>query len=79
MTYMILVVVNFHYEMTMQHLDFLDHILVGEKPIRFNQHQNRLYIDMDWSNDMEGGEFLVIECYENLIQIHTQISMMTYI
>ena len=37
-----------HYEMTMQHLDFLDHILVGEKPIRFNQHQNRLYIDMDF-------------------------------
>ena len=21
-----------HYEMTMRHLDFLDHILVGEKP-----------------------------------------------
>ena len=55
-----------HYEMTMQHLDFLDHILVGEKPIRFNQHQNRLYIDMDWSNDMEAGEFLVIECYRKL-------------
>ena len=30
-----------HYQMTMQHLDFLSHILVGEKPIRFNQHQNR--------------------------------------
>ena len=55
-----------HYEMTMQHLDFLDHILVGEKPIRFNQHQNRLYIDMDWSNDMTAGEFLVIECYRKL-------------
>ena len=30
-----------HYEMTMQHLDFLDHILVGEKPMRFNQLSNR--------------------------------------
>ena len=38
-----------HYQMTMQQLDFLSHILVGEKPIRFNQHQNRLYIDMDLS------------------------------
>ena len=55
-----------HYEMTMQHLDFLDHILVGEKPIRFNQHQNRLYIDMDWSTDIEAGEFLIIECYRKL-------------
>ena len=55
-----------HYEMTMQQLDFLDHILVGEKPIRFNQHMNRLYIDMDWSTDITAGEFLIIECYRKL-------------
>ena len=50
----------------MQHLDFLSHILVGEKPLRFNQHQNRLYIDMDWSNDIEADEFLIIECYRKI-------------
>jgi hypothetical protein len=55
-----------HYEMTQRHLDFLSHLLVGEKPIRFNQHQNRLYIDMDWTNDITEGEFLVIECYRKL-------------
>ena len=55
-----------HYQQTMQHLDFLEHILVGETPIRFNQHQNRLYIDMDWQNDMEVDEFIVIECYRKL-------------
>jgi len=55
-----------HYEMTMQHLDFLEHILVGEKPIRFNQHQNRLYIDMDWSNDVSAGEYIIIECYRKI-------------
>ena len=55
-----------HYQMTRQHLDFLDHILVGEKPIRFNQHQNRLYIDMDWTNDLEAGDFLIIEAYRKL-------------
>ena len=55
-----------HYEMTRQHLDYLDHILVGEKPIRFNQHQNRLYIDMDWTNDLAVGEFLIIEAYRKL-------------
>ena len=55
-----------HYEMTQRHLDFLSHLLVGEKPIRFNQHQNRLYIDMDWSNDITEGEFLIIECYRKL-------------
>jgi hypothetical protein len=52
--------------MTMQHLDFLDHILVGEKPVRYNVHQNRLYIDMDWGEDIDVGEYLVIECWRKL-------------
>ena len=55
-----------HYQMTMQQLDFLSHILVGEKPVRFNQHQNRLYIDMDFGNDIDVGEFLIIECYRKI-------------
>ena len=55
-----------HYQMTMQHLDFLDHILVGEKPLRFNQHMNRLYLDMDWGNDVTAGEYIIIECYRKL-------------
>jgi hypothetical protein len=55
-----------HYQQTMQHLDFLEHILVGETPIRFNQHQNRLYIDMDWQNDITAGEYIIIECYRKL-------------
>ena len=55
-----------HYEMTRQHLDYLDHILVGEKPIRFNQHQNRLYVDMDWSQDVNVDDFIIIECYRKV-------------
>ena len=54
------------YQMTMQHLDYLSHILVGEKPVRFNQHQNRLYIDMDWTHDISVGEYLIIECYRKI-------------
>ena len=55
-----------HYEMTMQHLDFLDHILVGEKPMRFNQLSNKLFIDMDWTNDISVGEFLIFEVYRKV-------------
>ena len=55
-----------HYNMTMQHLDLLDNILVGQKPIRHNQHQNRLYVDMDWENDIVVDEFLVIEAIRKL-------------
>ena len=55
-----------NYDVVLRHLDFLDHILVGEKPLRFNQHDNRLYVDMDWEEDLQVGEFLVIECYRKL-------------
>ena len=55
-----------NYDIVLRHLDFLDHILVGEKPLRFNQHDNRLYIDMDWKNDLAVGEFIVIEAYRKL-------------
>ena len=55
-----------HYQMTMQHIDYLSHILTGEVPIRFNQHQNRLYLDMDWSNDVSADEYIIIECYRKL-------------
>tara|TARA_Y100000389_G_scaffold200993_1_gene242652 strand:- start:1638 stop:2453 length:816 start_codon:yes stop_codon:yes gene_type:complete len=55
-----------HYEMTMQHLDFLDHILVGETAIRHNQHQNRLYLDADFQQDFADGDYILIECYRNL-------------
>ncbi len=55
------------YQMTMDNIDLLEHILVGETPIRFNQHQNRLYIDMDWENDVTADvDYLLIECYRKL-------------
>jgi len=54
-----------HYEMTMQQLDMLSHILTGEVPIRFNQHQNRLYLDMNWE-EVTADEHLIIECYRKI-------------
>jgi hypothetical protein len=56
-----------HYEMTMQNIALLENILVGEVPIRFNQHQNRLYLEMDWANDLTADtDYIVIECYRKL-------------
>ena len=55
------------YQMAMDNLDLIEHILVGETPIRFNQHQNRLYIDMDWENDVTADQdYMIIECYRKL-------------
>jgi len=55
-----------HYQMTMWQLDLLDMLLVGEKPINFNVHAGRLYIDMAWATDMEIGEYIIMECYRKL-------------
>tara|TARA_E500000178_G_scaffold273452_1_gene271857 strand:+ start:23473 stop:24279 length:807 start_codon:yes stop_codon:yes gene_type:complete len=73
-----------HYDMVLRHLDFLDHILVGEKPVRFNQHNNRLYIDMDWSEDLSVGEYIVIECYrkldpETMTDVYNDIYLKRYV
>ena len=55
------------YQMTMDQLDHIEHILIGETPLRFNQHQNRLYIDADWENDFTADvDYLVVECYRKL-------------
>jgi hypothetical protein len=35
----------------------------GEIPIRFNRHSNKLYLDWDWNNDIEAGEYIIIEGY----------------
>ena len=51
----------------MKHLDYLQHILVGETPIRFNEHKNRLYLDMDWENDITADvDYIVVECWRKL-------------
>lgn len=50
------------YYMTMAHLQFMEEILVGQQPIRYNRHTNKLYVDTDWSSS--NGQYLVIEAYK---------------
>lgn len=52
------------YYMTMEHLALISELLVGQQPIRFNRHKNRVYIDMEWTTKVSSNEFLVIEAYE---------------
>jgi hypothetical protein len=51
------------YYMTMEHLALISELLVGQQPIRYSRHKNRLYVDMDWDK-IKVGEFLLIEAYE---------------
>jgi len=48
--------------MKMSHLQFMEDLLVGAQPIRYNRHMNRLHIDTDW-DVLNVGQFIVVECY----------------
>ena len=51
------------YYMAMSHIALIQEILVGQQPIRFNRHTNKLYIDMDW-NKVDVGQFVLVEAYQ---------------
>lgn len=51
------------YYMAMTHMQFLEQLLVGRQPLRYNRHVNRLYLDMDWDR-MNDGDYLIAEAYE---------------
>jgi hypothetical protein len=50
------------YYMALTHVQFLEQMLVGQQPIRYNRNVNRLYIDTDW-NLLTTGDFIVVEAY----------------
>ena len=54
-----------NYAMTKRYLEDINFALTTEKQIRFNQRQDRLYLDIDWGAQ-EVGEFIVIDCFRAL-------------
>lgn len=53
------------YAMTKRYLEDINFALTTEKQIRFNQRQDRLYLDFDWSS-VRVDDYLVIDCYRLL-------------
>ena len=53
------------YYMAMQHLALISEFLVGQQPIRYSRHRDRLFIDTKWSN-YNIGDFILVEAYEVL-------------
>lgn len=51
------------YYMAMQHIQFLEQLLVGKQPIRYNRNTNKLHIDMDWDR-ININDYLIVEAYE---------------
>jgi len=56
----------YHYYMIQQHLETIDFLLEGMKPIRYSQVQDRLYLDLDWTEDMLVDQYVVIKAWRAL-------------
>ena len=54
------------YEITMQHLRTLNLLFSGTPQFRFHRHQNKLHLDIDWTRDLDPGQYVVAECYRRL-------------
>jgi hypothetical protein len=52
------------YYQVQQHLGVLQEVFSGKPGMRFSRHQNRLYVDVDWSKEFNVGDYLVAECVQ---------------
>jgi hypothetical protein len=44
----------------------LNLLFSGTPQFRFNRHQNKVFLDIDWTRDVQPGNFVIVECYRTL-------------
>ena len=54
------------YVSAMERISLLNEVFTGKQSLRFNQHTDKLYIDTDWSEKLNVGEFIVVKCYRRI-------------
>jgi len=52
-----------NYFMSMQHIEFMQEILVGHPMIRYNKHVNKLYLDVS-KDVLKEGQYIIVEAYD---------------
>ena len=57
-----------YYTMLKMHINLINDLMTGQKPVRFNRHMNRLYIDLTWGDggDLAIGDYIIIEAFRTL-------------
>lgn len=53
-----------NYYITKQNLDFIDDMINTTPAVRFNKHQNKLWIDVDWRQKAKQDHYFLVEVYE---------------
>jgi hypothetical protein len=72
-----------YYTQVKQHLSMLDMLLNGERTIRFNRKQNRLFIETNWYTTFNPGEYVIAEVYryldpESYVEIYDDMFLKRY-
>lgn len=62
------------YEITMQHIRTLNLLFSGTPQFRFNRKQNKVFLDIDWTRDVNVGDYVIVECYRRLQPDSIQLS-----
>lgn len=56
-----------NYDMAMRHVSLLENLFNQAPMFRFNRHMDRLYLDIDWSNDeLRVDDYVVVDAYRIL-------------
>ena len=64
-------------------LQMYDQIFPGQRSIRFNRKTDRLYIDVNWDDTFQIGDYIIVECYRILdpntyTQVYNDSFLKTY-
>ena len=55
-----------YFELANQHIRTLEMLFLGEVPIRYNQFENKLWLDVDWGGKVGVGSYIIAEAYATL-------------
>lgn len=63
------------YTIAMQHIRSLEQLFVGEIPLRFERHENKIWVDLGWgTTQCPAGTIMVFECYKIIDpEVHTDV------
>ena len=53
------------YEMRMNNYQMINELLAGKPLVRYNRHENRLHLDLDWDHRTQ-GEYIVVDSVQTL-------------
>jgi hypothetical protein len=57
-----------YFTMLKMHINMINDLMTGQKPVRFNRHMNKLHIDLTWGDggDLAIGDYIIIEAFSTL-------------